>query len=59
LLIANRVSKVFLISILIGALVPPIAIFIAFELDISSGPTAVVLALILFLITYLWKRIRR
>jgi len=58
LLIANRVSKVFLVSILIGALAPPIAIFIAFELDISSGPTAVVLALIVFLILYLWKRIR-
>lgn len=58
LLIGNRVSKVFLISILIGALVPPIAIFIAFRLDISSGPTAVVLALIVFLIIFLFKRIK-
>lgn len=58
LLIGNRVSQVFLISILIGALVPPIAIFIAFKLDISSGPTAVVLALIVFLIFFLVKKIK-
>ena len=58
LLIANRVSRVFLISMLFGALAPPIAIFIAFKLDISSGPTAVVLALIVFLIFFLVKKIK-
>ena len=58
LLIGNRVSKVFLIAILIGALVPPVAIYLAFKLDISSGPTAVVLALIVFLIFFLLKRMR-
>jgi ABC-type Mn2+/Zn2+ transport system permease subunit len=58
LLVGNRVSKVFLVSILIGALVPPVAIFIAFQLDISSGPTAVVLALIIFLIFFILKRLR-
>jgi ABC-type Mn2+/Zn2+ transport system permease subunit len=58
LLLANRVFKVFLISIAIGAVVPPIAIFIAFILDISSGPTAVVLSIIIFIIVYLLRRLK-
>ena len=58
LLIAKRVSKVFLISILIGGIVPPLAIFFAFKMDISSGPTAVVLALIIFLILFLVRKLK-
>jgi ABC-type Mn2+/Zn2+ transport system permease subunit len=54
-----RVSMVFLIAILIGAIVPPISIFIAFELDISSGPTAVVFATILFIPVYIIKKMRQ
>jgi ABC-type Mn2+/Zn2+ transport system permease subunit len=58
ILLAKRVSRVFLIAILVGAIVPPISIYIAFELDISSGPTAVVVAFILFLLIYVMKKIR-
>jgi len=54
-----RVSMVFLIAILIGAIVPPISLFIAFKLDISSGPTAVVFATILFIPVYIIKKMRR
>ena len=58
ILLARRVSRVFLFAILVGVIVPPISIFIAFELDVSSGPTAVVVAFIMFLIIYVMKKIR-
>jgi ABC-type Mn2+/Zn2+ transport system permease subunit len=57
-LLAKRVSRVFLIAILVGAIVPPISIYFAFELDVSSGPTAVAVAFILFLLIYVVKKIR-
>jgi ABC-type Mn2+/Zn2+ transport system permease subunit len=59
LMVARKVSHVFIISALIGGIIPPLAIFIAFELDISSGPTAVIAAFISFLIVYIKKRWRK
>ena len=59
ILLAKRIFNVFLYSIIIGALVPPIAIYFAFKLDISSGPTAVVLAFILFIIVYILKKLNK
>ena len=56
ILVAKRVINVFIYSIIIGAILPPLAIFIAFEMDISSGPTAVVLAFVLFLVVYVYKK---
>lgn len=56
ILLAKRVVNVFIYATIIGALIPPHAIYIAFVLDISSGPTAVVLAFILFLLVYFYKK---
>jgi ABC-type Mn2+/Zn2+ transport system permease subunit len=57
-LIAKRVIHIIIYSIFIGAIIPPLAIYFAFVLDISSGPTAVVAAFLLFIIVYFYKKIR-
>jgi len=59
LLLAKKVSRVFLYSIIIGAAAPPIAIYIAFVCDISSGPTAVVVALLIFLTVFAVKKLKK
>jgi ABC-type Mn2+/Zn2+ transport system permease subunit len=59
ILLAKSIISVFIYSIIIGAVIPPLAIYFAFELDISSGPTAVVTALILFLIVYIFKKLKK
>ncbi len=59
LLIAKRIANVFLYSIIIGAFIPPIAIYIAFRLDVSSGPTAVVAVFILFLVVFFYKKLKK
>jgi len=56
ILISSRVMNVFIFAIIIGAIIPPLAILIAFALDISSGPTAVVIAFIIFVLVYTYKR---
>ena len=56
-MVARTLKGVFMISILIGAVIPPFAIYVAFILDVSSGPTAVVLAFFLFLIMPVLKKI--
>lgn len=58
ILIAKRVIHIIIYSIFIGAIIPPLAIYFAFVLDISSGPTAVVAAFLLFIIVYFYKKIR-
>ncbi|NWF88109.1 MAG: metal ABC transporter permease [Ignavibacteriaceae bacterium] len=57
ILLGKKISQVFFISALVGSVVPPISIYFAFILDFSSGPTAVALVFIVFLITYLAKKI--
>ena len=59
ILLAKRIISVFIYSIIIGAVIPPLAIYFAFELDISSGPTAVVAAFVLFLIVYIFKKLKK
>jgi len=59
LLVARSVVGVFIISILVGGIVPPLAIFIAFKLDISSGPTAVLTVFLIFLAVYIVKKIKK
>lgn len=59
ILLAKRIISVFIYSIIIGAVIPPLAIYFAFELDISSGPTAVVAAFLIFLIVYIFKKLRK
>lgn len=57
ILLGKKISQVFFISGLVGAVIPPISIYFAFILDFSSGPTAVVLVFIIFLMTYLVKKL--
>jgi iron/zinc/copper transport system permease protein len=54
---AKKVSHVFIIAVLIGAVIPPVAIFFSFLFDFSSGPAAVVSAFIVFIIVYIIKKI--
>jgi zinc transport system permease protein len=58
ILLATKVRNVFLISIITGAVVPPLSIFLAFKFDFSSGPMAVVTSFVLFVIVFLIKRIK-
>ncbi len=57
IMIGKSVLKVFLIAVIIGALLPPIALFLAFKYDFSSGPMAVVLAFAVFLIVLIYKKV--
>ena len=59
ILISKKVMNVFMYAIIIGAVIPPLAIYIAFVLDISSGPTAVVLVFLIFILAYAYKRVVR
>jgi ABC-type Mn2+/Zn2+ transport system permease subunit len=58
ILLARKVNHVFLIAILVGAIVPPLSIFIAFKFDFSSGPTAVVASFVLFIIVFCIKKLK-
>jgi len=58
IMIGKSVLKVFLIAVIIGALLPPIALFLAFKYDFSSGPMAVVLAFAVFLIVLIYKKVK-
>jgi ABC-type Mn2+/Zn2+ transport system permease subunit len=59
LMLAKKVSGVFFYSVIIGALIPPIAIYIAFVYDISSGPTAVVASFLVFLFVFAFKKLKK
>ncbi len=58
ILLARKVWQVFLIAVLVGAIIPPVSIFIAFKYDFSSGPAAVVCSFILFIIVYSVKKLK-
>jgi ABC-type Mn2+/Zn2+ transport system permease subunit len=57
ILVGKKVSQVFIISVLVGSLIPPVSLYFAFIFDFSSGPTAVVLSFIIFLCAYFFKKI--
>ena len=57
ILIGKRIPQVFLISGMVGAIIPPVSLYLAFKFDFSSGPTAVVLAFIVFILAYIGKKI--
>jgi ABC-type Mn2+/Zn2+ transport system permease subunit len=59
ILLSKKVKNVFLIAILVGAIVPPISIYLAFKFDFSSGPMAVVVSFILFMLVFLFKKIKK
>jgi zinc transport system permease protein len=58
ILISKKVWQVFLTAVIVGAVVPPVSIFLAFKYDFSSGPAAVVSSFIIFLLIYFYKKIR-
>jgi ABC-type Mn2+/Zn2+ transport system permease subunit len=49
IMLGKSVIKVFLISIVVGAILPPISLLLAFKMDFSSGPMAVALAFTTFI----------
>ncbi|HSR17260.1 MAG TPA: metal ABC transporter permease [Ignavibacteriaceae bacterium] len=57
LMLGKKVMHVFIIAVIVGAVIPPVSIWIAFVLDFSSGPAAVVLAFIVFIIVYGIKKL--
>jgi zinc transport system permease protein len=57
LLISKKVSYVFLVAVIVGGIIPPVSIFLAFKYDFSSGPMAVVVSFILFLIVLGYKKL--
>lgn len=58
ILLGRKVWQVFLIAVMVGAVIPPVAIFLAFKYDYSSGPAAVISAFILFIVIYMLKRLK-
>lgn len=56
ILLGRKVWQVFLIALIIGTAVPPLSLFLAFKYDFSSGPMAVAVAFLLFIISYVTKR---
>jgi len=58
IMLGKNVLKVFLIAVLIGASLPPLALFLAFKYDFSSGPMTVVLAFAAFLTVLFYKKIK-
>ena len=58
ILIGKKVKSVFIIAVIVGAVIPPISLYFAFKLDFSSGPAAVVLSFILFLLVYFVKKLK-
>jgi zinc transport system permease protein len=58
LLLSKKVIQVFMTALIVGAIIPPVSIFLAFKFDFSSGPAAVVVAFILFMFIYLIKKLK-
>lgn len=57
ILLGRRLWQVFLIAIIVGAVIPPISLYLAFRFDFSSGPMAVATAFTLFLLVYGVKKL--
>ena len=57
IMLGKTVVRVFLIAIAVGAILPPISLILAFKMDFSSGPMAVVLSFALFLIVLGYKKL--
>ena len=58
ILLSKKVKNVFFIAVIIGGLLPPLAIYFAFKFDFSSGPTAVVASFIIFIAAYTVKKLK-
>ncbi len=56
ILLGKSLVKVFMISVITGAVLPPVSLFLAFKYDLSSGPMAVVIAFTLYLVVLIIKK---
>jgi zinc transport system permease protein len=57
IMLGKTVFKVFSISIIMGALFPPLALILAFKFDFSSGPMAVAISFAVFVFVLGYKKI--
>jgi zinc transport system permease protein len=58
IMLGKSVNKVFIVSIVVGAFIPPISLLLAFNMDFSSGPMAVALAFTTFIFVLMYKKIK-
>jgi len=58
LLLAKKVSHVFIIAIVAGSIIPPVSLYLAFIFDFSSGPMAVITVFTLFLLVFIFTKLR-
>lgn len=58
IMLGKSVFKVFLIAVIIGASLPPLALYLAFRYDFSSGPMAVALAFTAYITVLIFKKIK-
>jgi zinc transport system permease protein len=56
ILLGKNLTKVFVIAVVIGAVLPPVSLLLAFNLDLSSGPVAVATAFIIYLMVFVMKK---
>lgn len=56
IMLGKNVIKVFIIATSVGAILPPLSLLLAFKMDFSSGPMAVVTSFVLFLIVLGYKK---
>jgi ABC-type Mn2+/Zn2+ transport system permease subunit len=59
LLVAKRVRTIFIISVLIGVLCPPVGLYLAFLWDFPSSPSIVGVAVVFAGIAYLLRLVRK
>jgi ABC-type Mn2+/Zn2+ transport system permease subunit len=57
IILGKTVIKVFIIAILVGAVLPPISLLLAFKMDFSIGPMTVATAFVLFMIVLAYKKL--
>lgn len=59
MLLVHNVRAVYVVSILLGALVPVIGLFLAFRFDVPSSPAIVAVAWLVLGIAWLWGVLRK
>jgi len=57
ILLGKTVFKVFIISVTVGAVLPPVALLLAFSYDFPSGPMAVIVSFVVFIGVLSYKKI--
>ena len=57
-LLARRMSTIFLVSVVLASIPPPLGLYAAFRLDLPAGPSTVGVSFLIFLVTWLLRRNR-